>query len=267
LRDDDRGVARVHVHYCLSCSRRASRRGREWIDTTHDSRVPIFPAWPCARLYAARIERVKRRIECGITRTDILQGPGMGSTVGGPGPRHATAGVRKGRSRSPERAPDRTGTDPAREPLAAATVTRRQANVCDDPDRSGSRFLVSATLRTSGVPRSACVGSVAFGARAGLRDRRCRLLGRPVPARAASGRARRPGRTGGGLRARSPRRSSSRLRPSVARGERRASPSDIPVADRGGRGWPFGVGEGERGGEARAGSESPVTPARLTYFI
>jgi len=25
-----------------------------------------------------RIERVKCRIECGITRTDILQGPGMG---------------------------------------------------------------------------------------------------------------------------------------------------------------------------------------------
>ena len=254
MRDDDRGVARVHVHYCLSCSRRASRRGREWIDTTHDSRVPIFPAWPCARLYAARIERVKRRIECGITRTDILQGPGMGSRVGGPGPRHATAGVGAGALRGPRTVRERT----AREPLAAATVTRRRANVCDDAGRSGSRFLVSATLRTSGVPRSACVGSVAFGARAGLRDPRCRLLGRPVPARAASGRARRPGRTGGGLRARSPRRSSSRLRPSVARGERRANPSDIPVADRGGR---------ERGGEARAGSESPVTTARLTFFI
>lgn len=196
-------------------------------------------------------------------------GPGNGATVGGPRgsgpgpPRPGSGRVGAGALRGPRTVRERT----AREPLAAATVTRRQTNVCDDPDRSGSRFLVSATLRTSGVPRSACVGSVAFGARAGLRDRRCRLLGRPVPARAASGRARRPGRTGGGLRARSPRRSSSRLRPSVARGERRASPSDIPVADRGGRGWPFGVGEGERGGEARAGSESPVTPARLTYFI
>lgn len=142
----------------------------------------------------------------------------------GPGtPRPGSGRVGAGALRGPRTVRERT----AREPLAAATVTRRRANVCDDPGRSGSRFLVSATLRTSGVPRSACVGSVAFGARAGLRDPRCRLLGRPVPARAASGRARRPGRTGGGLRARSPRRSSSRLRPSVARGERRANPSDI----------------------------------------
>ena len=114
LRDDDRGVARVHVHYCLSCSRRASRRGREWIDTTHDSRVPIFPAWPCARLYAARIERVKCRIECGITRTDILQGPGMGSTVGGPRgsgpgpPRPGSGRVGAGALRGPRTVRERT---------------------------------------------------------------------------------------------------------------------------------------------------------------
>src|SRR6185312_14225419 len=43
-------------------------------------------------------------------------------------------------------------------------------------------------------------------------------------------------------------------------------PRTFPVADRGGRGWPFGVGEGEWGGEARAGSESPVTPGKIDVF-
>ena len=179
LRDGDRGVARVHVHYCLSCSRRASRRGHEWIDTTHDSCVPIFPR-----------DRVR---DSQPARTSFRAREwGDGGWAERIGPRHATAGVRKGRS--PERAPDRAGTD--RESVAAATVTRRRgargaagsSEARSGQSRRGHQRFGSLPIRTRASrlqaaagpgrrPQEAAMGSQSPTSSPGRRGRK----GRPPP--------------------------------------------------------------------------------------
>lgn len=97
LRDDDRGVARVHVHYCLSCSRRASRRGHEWIDTTHDSCVPIFPR---DRVRDSQPARTSFRVR--------EWGDGGGPRGSGPGTPRPGSG-RVGALRGPRTVRERTG--------------------------------------------------------------------------------------------------------------------------------------------------------------